>query len=75
MARKKQGDKVVKSKFVGVRLTPAQQEKLLTASLVTSEPGNLSAGLRWMIDNSRVSAHVKAEAANSAKPESEAAHA
>lgn len=60
---KKRGDRVTKSKFVGVRLTPAQQEKLVLASLITKQPGNMSEGLRWLIDNSKVTGSVSAEPA------------
>ena len=50
-----------KSKFVGVRVEPEQQRKLLLLSMQTSEPGNMSAGLRWAIEQVRVSGEVRAE--------------
>ena len=52
-----------KSKFVGVRVEPEQQRKLLLLSMQTSEPGNMSAGLRWAIEQVRVSGEVRAELA------------
>jgi len=66
---KKRGDRVTKSKFVGVRLTPAQQEKLVLASLATVSPGNMSEGLRWLIDNSKVTGSVSTEPAGQAERE------
>ena len=38
-----------KSKFVGLRLTPAEQEKVLTLSLLTPAPGNISEAIRQLI--------------------------
>ncbi len=61
-----------KSKFVGVRVEPEQQRKLLLLSMQTSEPGNMSAGLRWAIEQVRVSGEVRAELAEaptSSRPE------
>lgn len=52
-----------KSRFVGVRVEPEQQRKLLLLSMQTSEPGNMSAGLRWAIEQVRVSGEVRAELA------------
>ena len=43
----------VKSEFVGVRLTKDERRKVLRLSLLTSEPGNLSAGLRAAISQAR----------------------
>lgn len=40
-----------KSRFIGVRLEPEQQRKLIVLSLKAGEPGNMSAALRWIIDN------------------------
>ena len=69
---KKRGDNVVKSRFVGARLTPEQQHKLVLLSLATSEPGNMSAGLRWAVDQAHISATVNAEGAGqAAQPERE----
>ena len=53
-----------KSRFVGVRLAPEQQHKLVLMSLATDEPGNISAGLRWAIDNAQV--HVSQVSAQGA---------
>ena len=61
-----------KSRFVGVRVEPEQQRKLLLLSMQTSEPGNMSAGLRWAIEQVRVSGEVRAELAEaptSSRPE------
>ena len=61
-----------KSKFVGVRVEPEQQRKLILLSMQTSEPGNMSAGLRWAIEQVRVSGEVRAELAEaptSSRPE------
>lgn len=52
-----------KSRFIGVRVEPEQQRKLLLLSMQTSEPGNMSAGLRWAIEQVRVSGEVRAELA------------
>ena len=52
-----------KSRFVGVRVEPEQQRKLILLSMQTSEPGNMSAGLRWAIEQVRVSGEVRAELA------------
>lgn len=68
---KKRGDKVVKSRFVGARLTPEQQHKLVLLSLATTEPGNMSAGLRWAVDQANISATVKAEGAGQAGQQAE----
>ena len=43
----------VKSEFVGVRLSKDERRKVLKLSLLTSEPGNLSAGLRAAISQAR----------------------
>ena len=37
--------------YVGVRMTPAEALKAMQLSQYTSEPGNLSAGLRWAIEH------------------------
>jgi len=39
-----------KSRFVGVRLEPDQQRKLIVLSLAAGEPGNMSAALRMLVD-------------------------
>lgn len=38
-----------KSRFVGVRLEPAEVRKAILLSLEAGEPGNMSAGLRWAL--------------------------
>lgn len=47
---------VVKSEFVGVRLTKDERRKVLKLSLLTSEPGSLSAGVRAAISQARAPA-------------------
>ena len=58
----------VKSEFVAARFTKAERRKILKLSLLTSEPGSLSAGLRLAVNL------AKAPAA-SEQPGSEAAEA
>ena len=61
-----------KSKFVGVRVEPEQQRKLILLSVRAGEPGNMSAGLRWALEQMRVSGDVVAEVAEpatSSRPE------
>lgn len=43
----------VKSEFVAVRLTKEERRKVLKLSLLTSEPGSLSAGLRAAINQAK----------------------
>lgn len=50
-----------KTRFVGVRLEPQQQHKLILLSVQAGEPGNMSAGLRWLVDRARVNGQVSAE--------------
>jgi len=65
-----------KSRFVGVRLEPEQQRKLILLSVQAGEPGNMSAGLRWALEQVRVSGSVAAEVLQQASQQSEAvAHA
>jgi hypothetical protein len=52
-----------KSRFVGVRLDPEQQRKLLLLSVKAGEPGNMSAGLRWALDQVQVRGAVVTEVA------------
>ena len=53
----------VKSCFVGVRVEPEQQRKLIQLSVRAGEPGNMSAGLRWALEQARVSGNELAELA------------
>ena len=65
-----------KSRFVGIRLEPEQQRKLILLSVQAGEPGNMSAGLRWWLDQARVSGSVAAEVAQAEQCQSgEAVHA
>ena len=43
-----------KDRFVGVRFERAQVRKLITLSALAGQPGNLSAALRWAVDNAPV---------------------
>lgn len=52
----------IKSRFVGVRLEPAQQRKLILLSLQAGQPGNMSAGLRWALGQVKVNESAAAEA-------------
>ena len=52
---------VTKSRFVAARFEPEQQRKLLLLSLQAGEPGNMSAGLRWAVDQIVVRGNVSAE--------------
>lgn len=52
-----------KSRFVGVRVEPEQQRKLILLSVRAGEPGNMSAGLRWALEQARVSGNELAELA------------
>lgn len=65
-----------KSKFVGVRIEPEQQRKLILLSLNTDQPGNMSAGLRWWLDQAKISGNVKTEEIKAdPRPDKAAAHA
>ena len=52
-----------KSKFVGVRLAPEQQRKLIVLSLQAGEPGNMSAALRWLVDGAKMPSMAEAHGA------------
>lgn len=43
----------VKSEFVGVRLSRDERRKVLRLSLLTDQPGNLSAGLRLAVNQAK----------------------
>lgn len=43
-----------KSRFVGVRFEPVEVRKLILLSLQAGEPGNMSAGLRWAVQQASV---------------------
>lgn len=49
-----------KTRFIGVRLTQEQQRKLILLSVSAGDPGNMSAGLRWMLDLTRVNGSIDA---------------
>lgn len=55
----------VKSRFVGVRLPPELQRKLIVLSEQAGDPGNMSAGLRWALDQVRVNGSIAIEAQQS----------
>ena len=61
-----------KSRYIGVRVEPEQQRKLILLSVRAGEPGNMSAGLRWALEQARVSGNELAELAEaptSSRPE------
>lgn len=41
---------------ITARFTPEQQRKLLALSKMTTEPGNMSAGLRYAVDKAQIPA-------------------
>lgn len=43
--------KLTKSVFVGVRFEPKHRDKLMQLSRQTDKPGNISAVLRWLVEN------------------------
>ena len=55
-----------KSRFVGVRLEPEQQRKLLVLSLTSGEPGNMSAALRMLVQRAPMPSAKEIERASSA---------
>ena len=59
----------VKSEFVAARFTKAERRKILKLSLLTDQPGNISAGLRAAIQQAR------APAGSSEQPGHESAEA
>jgi len=61
-----------KSRFVGVRLEPEQQRKLILLSVQAGEPGNMSAGLRWALEQIVVSGSVAAEVMQAGQRQGEA---
>ena len=50
----------LKNRFVGVRLEPDQQRKLILLSVKAGEPGNMSAGLRPALEQVKVTGTVNA---------------
>jgi len=42
-----------KTRFIGVRLSAAEAQQLILVSLELGEPGNVSAAVRWRVDQSR----------------------
>lgn len=66
----------LKSRFVGVRLEPEQQRKLIVFSVRAGEPGNVSAGLRWALDQAAAKVgELKPDALQRATEDQEAIHA
>lgn len=64
-----------KSKFVGVRLEPEQAHALILLSVQAGEPGNMSAGLRWALEQVRVSGSVAAEVLQAGQQSEAVVHA
>jgi hypothetical protein len=50
----------IKSRFLGARLEPHQQRKLVAVSHMAGEPGNMSAALRWLLDQVDLSQQTQA---------------
>ncbi len=53
-----------KSGFVGVRVEPELRQKLILFSMCAGEPGNMSAGLRWALQQMKASGAVAVEGTN-----------
>jgi len=60
------GKAETKSEFVAVRLTRTERKKVLRLSLLTDQPGNISAGLRLAVSQ------AKAPTGSSEQPNHEA---
>lgn len=43
-----------KTEFIGLRTTPEQRRKLLKLAEQAGKPGNMSAGLRWWLDQAQI---------------------
>lgn len=73
MATIEKGDRMgskashTKTKFIGLRLSPAEQEKVIALSLLTPAPGNVSEAIRMLIARAP---EVRVQAAGM-QPESE----
>ena len=66
----------LKSRFVGVRLEPEQQRKLIVFSVRAGEPGNVSAGLRWALEQAAAKVReFESDALQRATEDQEAIHA
>jgi len=63
----------LKNRFVGVRLEPEQQRKLILLSIKAGEPGNMSAGLRWALEQVKVTGTINAEILQQAEKQAETA--
>jgi hypothetical protein len=59
----------IKTEFVAARFTKAERRKILKLSLLTDQPGNISAGLRLAVSQ------AKAPASRSEQPGHESAEA
>lgn len=42
-----------RTRFVGVKLSAAETQQLILVSLELGEPGNFSAAVRWLVDQSQ----------------------
>lgn len=61
---------MAKSRYIGVRLEPAQWWKLKVLSLQTKEPGSTSEALRWLLDHTPMP-----NGTSDVRPDIEAEHA
>jgi hypothetical protein len=59
-----------KTRYIGIRLSPAEQEKVIALSLLTPAPGNVSEAIRMLIAQAP---EVKAENTGGKHPEPEGA--
>lgn len=75
MVRKEKDIMTLKNRFVGVRLEPEQQQKLILLSARAGEPGNMSAGLRWALEQLKVNGTVNAEIVQHIEKQKEVRHA
>lgn len=53
---KQRKPRITKSYWLGVRLTPAQQQKLLGLATALGTPGNMSGAVRRLIDGTNLGA-------------------
>lgn len=69
------GSMATRRKFCGIRLSVEEQRKAVLLSVRAGEPGNMSAGLRWALEQIRVSGDVHTEIAAAQQPEQAVIHA
>lgn len=65
-----------KSRFIAARFEPEQQRKLLLLSMLTGEPGNMSAALRMLVERAPMPKVTESQHTEwYQQPEREQAHA